>query len=446
MATNEKLTPAEAKAIAQEAFIFGMPSVYYALKQDIVTNVPKPDGFRAPFNQFAHYPDFPDPSNRNSVIWNVDTLYSIGTLDLTAEPMVLSVPPMGDRWWIMQVINTWNDVPAAPGTRTEGSKGGHFALCGPNFKGKLPAGVKEVRVDTSLVIIGGRTYTAGKDDAPNVHKIQAQYKLTPLSKWGTDYKPPAEVPVKQGVDARTPLGKQVFTMSPEQLFGRLCELLVNNPAREADAPVMARIARLGIKPGAKFTMAAFDADIRNAIEEGVAAAQKAILDHEPKMGKVVNHWVLDLDAGRYGTNYLNRAAATYFYVGANLPEDAVYPSTTKDSEGKSLTGENRYVLRFSKEQMPPANNFWSLTMYDQDGYLVENAIKRQSVSDRTKVSLGDDGSLTIYLQADSPGKDKEDNWLPCPRDGQFKLYLRLYGPKKEVVDGKWNTPAVERVK
>ena len=146
---QDKLTPAEAKAIARDAFIFGMPSVYIEKQQQILTAVPKPEGTRAPYNQFAHYRDFPDPNNRTVVIWNVDTLYSIASLDVTNEPIVLSIPPMGDRWWLMQLLDNWNDVPAAPGTRTEGGGGGDYALCGPNFKGTLPSGLKEVRVDTS---------------------------------------------------------------------------------------------------------------------------------------------------------------------------------------------------------------------------------------------------------------------------------------------------------
>ncbi len=440
-----QLTPSEAKAIAQEAFVFGLPAVYFALNQDVMTNVPKPEGALAPLNQFAHFREFPDASNRTVVAWNVDTLYSIGTLDLTAEPLVLSIPDMGDRWWLMQMLDAWNDVPAAPGTRTVGNKGGNFALIGPNFKGNIPEGLKEVRLDTSLLGIGGRTYTAGKADYDAVHRIQDQYKLTPLSKWGTDYTPPATVPVKPSVDAKTPVGTQVFKMSAEQFFNRLGELLVNNPAREADAPVMAKIAKLGIGPGAKFEIDAFEADTRKAIEEGVAAGQKAVLDQESKMGKEVNGWVIALDGGRYGTNYLNRAAWTYFAIGTNLPEDAVYPNTAKDSDGKPLSGGNQYVLRFAKDQMPPAANFWSLTLYDKDGYLVDNPLKRHSRGDRDKFQLGADGSLTIYIQSDSPGKDKEDNWLPSTSEGPFKLYLRLYGPKKEVLDGRWAPPAVQRV-
>src|SRR5262245_44893864 len=211
---------------------------------------------------------------------NVDTLYSLANLDLTAEPVVLVVPPMeGTRWWIMQIIDAWNDVSAAPGSRTHGDKGGAFAIVGPNFGGTLPAGLEQIRCDTSICALGGRTYTAGPEDYPAVHKIQDSYKLIPLSQWkgaGTSYTPRAEVAVKPGLDAKTPVPVHVFKLSAEQYFGRLCELLVNNPAREADAPVMARLSKLGIKPGATFKMDAFDADTRQAIEEGIAAGQKAI--------------------------------------------------------------------------------------------------------------------------------------------------------------------------
>jgi hypothetical protein len=161
-----------------------------------------------------------------------------------------------------------DDVPAAPGTRTEGNKGGNYALAGPNWNGTLPPDVKEIRLDTSLLGLGGRTYTAGPADYPAVHKIQDQYKLTPLSKWGTDYAPPETVPVAPDVDPRTPVGDQVFRMPPEEFFGRLNELLVNNPPRAADVPVMERIAKLGIKPGATFSLEGFDPEVQQAIADG----------------------------------------------------------------------------------------------------------------------------------------------------------------------------------
>ena len=207
-------------------------------------------------NQFTHYREFPDAKNNAIVGMNVDTLYSIANVDLTAEPIVLVVPPMeGKRWWIMQVIDAWNDVPAAPGYRTHGDKGGNFALVGPNFKGKLPAGLEEIRVDTSLLALGGRTYTGGKPDYSSVHKIQDQYQLIPLSQWqgaSTEFTPPASVEVKPGVDSKTPVPAQVFKLTAEQYFGRLANLLVDNPGRSADAPIMARLAKLGVTPGENF--------------------------------------------------------------------------------------------------------------------------------------------------------------------------------------------------
>ena len=453
MATTERnpidISPGDAKAIAQEGFIFGLPLVYIAVQADVMTNVAKPEAGRAPFNQFDHHREFPDAANNKIVGMNVDTLYSLAQLDLRAEPIVLSVPPMeGNRWWLMQVIDAWNDVPAAPGSRTQGNKGGNFALVGPNFKGALPADLTELRVDTSLAALGGRTYTADEKDYAAVNSIQDQYKLIPLSQWrgaGTKYTPPASVPVKPGVDAKTPVPVQVIKMSAEQFFARLAELLVDNPAREADAPVMARLAKLGVEPGAKFSIEPFNADTRKAIDEGIAAAQQQVRDQESKMGEMVNGWQVARDLGRYGTKYPYRAAWTFFAVGGNLVEDAVYPLTLVDSDKQKLSGANKYELRFAKDQTPPVDAFWSLTLYDKDSYLVANPLNRYALGDRSNCKLGDDGSLTIYLQGESPGKDKEGNWLPTPKDGAFKLALRLYVPKPQVADGTWKPPAVTRV-
>ena len=445
--SEDKLTAAEARSVAQEGYVFGLPLVYIALQMDAQTNAVGRDGRRVPFNQFDHHREFPDAKNNAIVGMNVDTLYSIANLDLTAEPIVLVVPPMqGKRWWIMQVIDAWNDVPAAPGYRTHGDKGGNFALVGPNFKGTLPAGLEEIRVDTSLAPLGGRTYTAGKADYAAVHKVQDGYKLIPLSQWqgaDTEYTP-ADGEVKPGVDSKTPIPEQVFKLSAEQFFGRLSELLVNNPHGPADAPIMAELAKLGVTPGGKFSTAGFDADTRKAIDEGVAAGQQAIRDAESNMGEMVNGWQVARDLGRYGTKYTYRAVWTYFGVGGNLVEDALYPLTLVDADGNRLTGANRYELHFTKDEIPPVDAFWSITMYDKDSYLVDNPINRYALGDRSKMKVGDDGSLTIYIQNESPGKGKESNWLPSPKDA-FKLALRLYVPRKQVIDGTWKPPAVQKV-
>ena len=437
------LTPDEARTLAREAWVFGMPLVYIEKQIDALTHVTKPEGHFAPINQFAHYREFPDASNRTVVGFNVDTLYSLSNLDLSNGPIVLSIPDMGNRYWLMQLVDAWNNVPHAPGSRTVGGKGGNFAIVGPKWSGTLPSGLTELRVPTALIMVGGRTYTAGKDDYAAVHALQNQYKLTPLSEWGETYTPPANVPLKPGVDAKTPVTTQVLAMSPEAFFNRLNALLVDNPPDPADPQTMARLARLGVAPGATFSMAAFSPEVRKAIEEGVAQGQK--LMHETARGKNVNGWEITLDMGRYGTNYPYRASWTFFGVGGNLAEDAIYPVAKTDGGGKPLDGADKYELRFAKNEMPPAGAFWSLTAYDANSYLVPNSINRYALGDRSGMKFGDDGSLTIYIQAEPPAADRLTNWLPAPRQGGMLLALRLYAPRKEVADGTWAPPPVRRV-
>jgi hypothetical protein len=435
------MTPDEAKDIARDAWLFGMPLVYIEIQIDALTHVPKLEGTRAPMNQFVHYRKFPDASNKTVVGFNVDTLYSLAQLDVSQEPLVLSVPELGDRFWVMQIIDGWNNVPHAPGSRSIGREGGNFAIAGPEWTGTLPTGVTELRVPTAIAMIAGRTYTGGPDDYDAVHAIQDQYKLAPLSAFGNDYTPPTNVPLKPDVDEKTPVPMQVLAMSPEKFFNNLNRLLVTNPPEPADPETMERIARLGIGPGETFSMDAFTPEVRKAIEEGVAAGVKEM--KETVRGKVVNGWQIALDLGRYEKKYAYRAGWTFYGVGGNLAEDAVYPLAEKDTEGNPFNGTNNYTLQFKKEEIPPVNAFWSLTMYDKDAFLVDNPINRYALGDRSGMKSADDGSLTIYVQNDSPGADKESNWLPAPKD-EFKLALRLYAPKKEVADSTWAPPAVKQ--
>ncbi|MEN5070066.1 DUF1254 domain-containing protein [Stenotrophomonas sp. TWI1183] len=222
------ISAAEAKVIARDAWVFGLPLVYIGTQTDVTTHVTKPDATRAPINQFVHYRAFPDADNKTIVGLNVDTLYSLAQVDLSKEPMVLSVPPMGNRFWIMQIIDAWNNVPHAPGSRSVGAKGGDFALVGPSWTGTLPEGLTELRIPTNLAAIGGRTYTAGPQDYSAVHALQDKYRLIPVSQWGKTYTPPIEVPLKDGV-TDTPVPKQVLAMSPQDFFSRLNALMVGNP-------------------------------------------------------------------------------------------------------------------------------------------------------------------------------------------------------------------------
>ena len=441
---SSDLTPGQAKALAEDAYVFGFPLVYIETQIDVLTHVTKPEGARSPINQFAHYREFPDAANKTVVGLNVDTLYSLAQLDLSEETLVLSVPEMGERFWIMQLVDGWNNVPHAPGSRSVGSKGGIFAIVGPGWRGELPAAVEELRMPTSIALVGGRTYTAGPDDYAAVHALQDQYELVPLSAWGSDYTPPDEVPLKPGVE-ESPVGTQVLALSPEAFFNHLNTLLVENPPEPADPPLMKRIAALGVEPGATFSTSGFDSDVRTGVEEGVAAAQQAIRDEEPKLGEHVNGWNLARDLGRYGTKYLYRAAWTFFGVGGNLVEDAFYPLSLVDGDGEPYDSVNKYVLRFAEEELPPVDAFWSVTMYDKDSYLVANPVNRYALGDRSNLNFADDGSLTIFIQSDSPGDETAANWLPAPTEGGFKLALRLYVPKQEVADGSWAPPPVQRV-
>ncbi len=442
VAAGSAISVDDARAIARDAWVFGLPLVYIGTQIDVSTHVAKPDAARAPVNQFVHYRQFPDANNKTVVGFNVDTLYSLASLDLSQEPMVLSVPPMGDRFWIMQIIDAWNNVPHAPGSRTVGGKGGNFALVGPDWKGALPEGVTELRVPTNFVMIGGRTYTGGQEDYAAVHAIQDQYKLVPLSQWGKTYAPPGNVPLKPDV-ADGPVPGQVLAMGPQEFFSRLNWLMVKNPPYADDTTMLERIAKLGIGPGKTFKLDSFTPEVRNAIEEGMRDGVK--LMNETPRGEDVNGWRIALDLGRYGTKYPYRAGWTFYGVGGNLAEDAVYPFGETQADGKPFDSAHKYELHFTKDQIPPVNAFWSVTMYDKDSYLVPNAINRYALGDRSRMKFGKDGSLTIYIQRDSPGKDKESNWLPSPKEGTFKLALRLYSPKEDVAKGTWKPPAVRQV-
>jgi hypothetical protein len=440
------LTATEAKALAKDAYLFGLPLVFIEIQFDYDSYTTKVTETKAPVNQFVHYRAFVDASDRSVVGFNVDTLYSFSKLDLSHEPIVLSIPEMGDRFWVMQLINSWNDVPAAPGSRTHGRKGGNFAITGPGWKGELPAGVEQIKFPTNLAVIGGRTYCSGPSDYEAVHRLQDQYKLTPLSQWGKNYSPPANVPLKEGFDDTVLVNKQVTSLSAEQFFSRLNRLMVTNPPYTDDAAILKRIEKLGVRPGADFSLSSFTPEVAKAIEEGYAEGFKEIMEEAKHLGKMVNGWALAYDLGRYGTKYSYRAAWTFVGVGGNLLEDALYPVVQVDENGDPFNGANKYVLAFKKDEIPPAAAFWSLTMYDIDGYLVPNTLNRYAVGDRSNMKFGDDGSLTIYIQKDNPGKEKESNWLPAPEQGGFKMALRLYAPKKNVIDGSWIPPGVQKVK
>ncbi len=235
-------------------------------------------------------------------------------------------------------------------------------------------------------------------------------------------------------------------MEPATFFARLAGLLKDNPPTAEDKAMVEKLKMIGVIPGQPFNPAKLDPIVTKGLEQGVTAGRESILSEAKKpQGKMVNGWDVMSNIGRYGTNYLFRAVVALVGLGANLPEDAIYPHAKVDADGKPLTGANRYTIHFGKGQLPPVGAFWSITMYNSKQFFVANSIDRYAIGDRDKLKFNDDGSLTLYVQNESPGKDRESNWLPAPKDS-FNLFMRLYWPKKEIIDGTWKPPVVERVK
>ena len=253
-----------------------------------------------------------------------------------------------------------------------------------------------------------------------------------------------QVSIDPDVDMKTSPKVTVDTMTAGRFFAYAAELLKLYPPHITDQPILAQMKRIGIEPGRSFDLAKADPAVRKALDGVPQTAQRLMQWKVATLARVANHWSMNTDTmGVYGNYYLKRAIVAQVGLGANLPEDAIYPLNLGDEAGRPLDGANRYTIHFDKNDLPPVNAFWSVTLYDSDGFQVANALNRFAVSSWMPFKYNADGSLDLYLQNESPGKDKEVNWLPAPK-GAFNLAMRLYGPKAEALTGRWNPPPVVR--
>lgn len=437
------LPDAEAVKLATEAYIYGYPLVTMEMTRRVMTNTETPKGDHAPMGQFLLKRTYPDAKFRDVTAPNADTLYSAAWLDLTKEAYVFSLPEQKDRYYLMPMLSGWTDVFAVPGQRTTGDKAQKYAITGPNWTGTLPAGVKQLKSPTNMVWILGRTYCTGTpEDYKAVHALQDQYELVPLSAYGKPYTPP-KGKVDPKIDMKTPVREQVNNMDAVTYFQTLADLMANNPPAKEDGPMVAKLAKLGIAPGKPYNPSRTEAKALAGVPK---AAQEQIMAHFKKAGREENGWIFTTKTGLYGTDYLQRALVTAIGLGANRPQDAVYPTSQVDADGKKYSGANKYVVQFKKGQTPPVKGFWSITMYDKDYFFVANPLNRYTVSPRDKLQYNKDGSLDLYVQNESPGKEKEGNWLPAPK-GEFVLMLRMYWPQEtppSIIDGSWTIPGVRR--
>lgn len=439
------LNDKEALILATEAYIYGYPLITMDMTRKVMTNVTSVEAMRGPMGQFVNAREYPNATFRDVTAPNADTLYSSAWLDLSEEPYILHVPDEKGRYYLMPMLSGWTEVFAVPGKRTTGTQVHDFAIVGPHWSGSLPKGMTELKSPTNMVWILGRTYCTGTpEDYKAVHSIQDEYKLMPLSYYGKPYTPP-KGKVESSIDMKTPVRDQVNALDAPTYFKKLAELMKNNPPSKEDALMVAKLEKLGIIPGQDFDLTKAEQSVAKALHQSVKQAQMKIMAHEKKAGVDKNGWTFATKTGLYGTDYLQRAFVSAVGLGANKPQDAIYPTTTVDKAGKKLNGTKHYVMHFAKGQMPPVKGFWSLTMYNDNYFFIENPLNRYTLSSRSEFKKNSDGSIDIYIQHESPGNDKESNWLPAP-EGNFILMLRFYWPKDAIINGKWSIPAVELIK
>ena len=445
LAQAQNVTPEEARAIAKEAYIYGFPPVDdYRINYAYFVDTKTPE-YKGPWNQIVNIPRVYTPADTAVQSPNSDTPYSWLGLDLRAEPIVLTVPPIEkDRYFSIQLIDAFTFNFDYMGSRTTGNDGGSFLVAGPNWKGETPKGVKKVFVsETEFALAVYRTQLFSPDDIDNVKKIQAGYKAEPLSAF-LGQPAPAAAPV---IDFIKPLTPDEERKSLE-FFNVLNFVLQFCPTNPSETDLMARFAKIGVGGGKTIDVNALSPELKTAMQQGMADAW---VEYDNFQKQKIDTWEVN-SGDLFGTrdylknNYLYRMAGTVLGIGGNSKQEAMYPIYAVDAAGQKLDGANRYTMHFAPGELPPVNAFWSLTMYElPQSLLVANPINRYLINSPMLPQLvkDADGGLTLYIQNESPGKDKERNWLPAPK-GPFIEAMRLYWPKEEALDGKWKAPPMTK--
>ncbi len=390
-------------------------------------------------NTLHHNQVFPDHNFRTVIRPNNDTLYSIAWLNLSDQPMILSVPDMKERYYVMPLMDAFTNVFASVGTRETGSQKGDYMISGPNWQGEVPQDVHHIKANSDIVWMVGRIQTDGVTDIPEVIKLQQQFALTPLSSFKIGLsKSGKRMPNR---DSNRDIASAVNKLSTLEYLQRLGDLLQTTHTPVEDADLVTQLASIGLTPENGFNPTELNALNHWLISRGFDVAKHRLESGIKRSNTLENGWrVIRRGVGNYGSDYSLRAAVAMIGLGALPPKEASYPLAKIGADGKRLEGKHSYILHFDAGQLPPVDAFWSLALYDQNGYFIDNPIKRYSVSDRDQLELNDDGSLTIQIQHDAP--TDTTNWLPSPQ-GEFQLTLRLYLPKDQFIRGLWSPPAVE---
>lgn len=437
IATHSVLQQARETA---QAYLFGYPLVI----MELTKQHQKLLGTTA-INGFRHSRRFPDASFNSVVSPNVDTLYSIVHFDLRREPVVMSIPDTMGHYYMMPIMDAWTNVVSSPGTRTIGTGARDFLVVGPTWQGEVPAGMQPIRVPTQMAWMIGRIKSAGPQDYAEVHALQQRFQLMPLSAWQgqASAEGPAAMVELPPLDRSKGPDRQLAEWDRATFFRTFCQLLRDNPPRPEDAPMLERIRATGLLTEDCQPEQSPLQRLGSAL--GYRKVVARLDDSQQLLGKrtTFNGWRIGYELGEYGTRYQQRALVAKLGLGANSPEDSIYPNLHSDSQGRPLSGEHRYVLHFAQDQLPPARAFWSLTLYNDAQFLSANPLNRYALGDRDDLHYNADGSLDLYIQHEQPtDTNQRRNWLPAP-EGRFNLFLRLYWPQPEVLERRWLPPAIQ---
>lgn len=441
-AASQAAADSSALSALKDAYMYGYPLVVMNESMKAMTNVEKPISsgrILAPLNQIVNAQNFPDDKFRDVVRPNCDTYYSSAWVNLKDNPMLLSLPDTRGRYALFPILDAWTNVFASPGKRTTGTAAQQYLLAGPEWKGEAPENTEVLHAPTDLVWIIGRVQVnSALDGRTAVKSLQDKISLEPFNNAAAR----AVRPVDKDAPLKAP-NDIVTGMPAADYFNQLARLMVENPPPAADSAILRRMARVGITPGSGFDTSVLPAAVMDSLSTIPAWAKRLMLTSGLLHAEAVNGWVVNKGLGNYGTNYAFRAGVAYGGLGANLDADAIYPASLTDADGEAYDGSKyKYVLHFDANELPPAKAFWSLTMYDADGFMCANPINRFAIGDRDKLVKNKDGSLDILIQHDKPASTS--NWLPAPR-GPFNLLMRIYWPDDKILNGQWMPAGVKKV-
>ncbi|MHB1209188.1 MAG: DUF1254 domain-containing protein [Acidimicrobiales bacterium] len=444
---SHDLTPDQAhdevERIAAEAYLYFYPLVLMEMTRRVSTNSPySTTSPRGPMGALVHSRAYPSAQFKTVVRPNFDTLYSSAWLDVSDEPYVISLPAVDDRFFMFPLYDMWTEIFASPGTRTHGTGSMDFALCASDWRGSLPPGLTRINAPTPIVWIIGRLETRGVGDYSSVHELQNHMLVAPLSRW-----PHFEVPAfirDDSIDMKTPPMFQVENLSARDFFLLASSLVTTHPPHATDWSMITRMARTGLRIGELFDVEQCDESTRRAYEAAPATAREIMRRRFSTIAPLVNGWSSITDMGVWGNSYLKRAMIARNGLGANPPEESLYPNLQRDDTNQPLHGASSYLVRFEADQLPPVDAFWSITVYDEHGYQVANELDRFALGDRDELDYGTDGSLEVVLSHHAPHEHSVRNWLPVP-EAPFAVTMRLYLPHDAALHGSWRAPLVRRL-